>query len=71
MTRTDKAQGRSDAAYDRRLVEAIYAERSAYVLRVAARAGPVQGRTLQAITRNRYPAELADALAMFENASTA
>lgn len=63
----DAAQARDAAGYDRALVEAIYATRSAYVLRVAARAGlgTAQGRVLQSVTRNRYPAELAAALAMF------
>lgn len=64
----DAALGRTDAAYDRALVEAIYAERSAYVQRLAERTGvaSVQGRLLQSITRNRYPVELAAALAMFD-----
>jgi hypothetical protein len=68
VTKADAASGRDEAGYDRALVEAIYAERSAYVSRVAARAGlaSVAGRTLQSITRNRYPAELAAALAMFD-----
>ena len=63
----DAAQGRGDPGYDRALVEAIYADRTAYVQRLAARAGlgSAQGRTLQSITRARYPAELAAALAMF------
>lgn len=67
VTAADTAASRADVDYDRALVEAIYAERSAYVLRVAARAGAAtaQGRTLQSITRNRYPAELAAALALF------
>lgn len=68
VTGTDAALQRSGAGYDRALVEAIYAVRSAYVLRVATRAGlgSAQGRTLQSITRSRYPAELAAALAMFD-----
>jgi len=57
---------RDAAGYDRALVEAIYAERAAYVLRVAARAGGAQVRLLTAITRNRYPAERAAALAMLD-----
>lgn len=62
----DRSHDRAEAAYDRVLVEAIYAERSAYVLRVAARAGlsSTQGRILQSIARNRYPEELATARAM-------
>jgi hypothetical protein len=68
VTRADAGPARGDPGYDRALVEAIYAERSAYVLRLAARAGlgSAQGRLLQSITRNRYPAELAAALAMFD-----
>lgn len=71
VTRADAALAREAAGYDRALVAAIYAERSAYVLRVAARAGGAQGRVLTAITRNRYPAELAAALAMFASSTTA
>lgn len=71
--RADGACGRGAAGYDRTLVEAIYAERGAYVLRVAARAGPgsAQGRMLQSIARSRYPAELAAALAMLAEPVTA
>ncbi len=67
VVRADAGCARGEAAYDRALVQAIYAERSAYVLRVAARAGldSAQGRVLQSIVRSRYPAELAAALAMF------
>lgn len=65
----DAALDRTDAGYDRRLVEAIYAERSAYVRRVAARSGGAVRRTLEAVVRSRYPAELAAALAMFAPAS--
>jgi hypothetical protein len=73
VAQTDAGKGRGEAGYDRGLVEAIYAVRSAYVLRVAARAGlgSAQGRMLQSITRNRYPAELAAALAMFDAALAA
>lgn len=61
----DAALARADPGYDRRLVEAIYAERVAYVERVAARSGAAVRRTLQTVVRSRYPAELAAALAMF------
>lgn len=61
----DAALARSLESYDRRLVEAIYAERSAYVQRVAARGSAATRRTLEAVVRSRYPAELAAALAMF------
>jgi len=68
----DAACVRADAGYDRALVEAIYAERSAYVLRLASRAGAAsaEGRMLAAITRQRYPAERAAALAMFDAPSS-
>lgn len=71
VARADAMLAREVAGYDRALIEAIYAERTAYVLRVAARAGGSQGRVLEAITRNRYPAELAEALAMFESSTAA
>jgi hypothetical protein len=62
----DATLARGDAGYDRKLVEAIYAERSAYVLRVAARSGAAARRTLESVVRSRYPAERTAALAMFE-----
>jgi hypothetical protein len=67
VARADQAVARDGDGYDRRLVQAIYAEREAYVSRLAARAGTVSatGRMLAAIVRNRYPAELAQALALF------
>ena len=73
VARADAGPGRGDAGYDRALVEAIYEARSAYVLRIAARAGPgsAQGRMLQSIARNRYPAELAAALAMVRSPPSA
>lgn len=73
VDKADRARARADAGYDRALVEAIYAERTAYVLRVAARVGlgSTEGRMLQAITRSRYPAELAAALAMFDDPALA
>ena len=68
---TDNAMSRENADYDRRLIEAIYAERTRYVLRVAGRSGASARRTLASITRNRYPAELKAALAMFGETSIA
>lgn len=53
-------------AYDRALLETIYAKRTAYVLRVADRANAAAARTLRSITRNRYPAELEAAKAMLD-----
>lgn len=64
----DAGASRDDPGYDRRLIEAIYDQRSAYVLRVAARSGPASRRTLESIVRNRYPAERAAALAMLAEA---
>lgn len=60
----DAAAQRGDAAYDSGLIRAIYAARTAYVLRVADRCKGAAAATLQSITRNRYPAELAAALKM-------
>jgi hypothetical protein len=67
VARADQAGARDGDGYDRRLVQAIYAEREAYVSRLAARAGTgsATGRMLAAIVRNRYPAELAQALDLF------
>lgn len=65
----DAAVARDEAGYDRALVEAIYAERSAYVLRVAGRSSAAVRRTLELVVRDRYPAERAAALAMFEPAA--
>jgi hypothetical protein len=68
VNRADAAPGREAPAYDRALIEAIFAERSSYVLRLAARAGPAsaEARMFRSITRNRYPVELAAALAVLE-----
>jgi hypothetical protein len=63
VARADGSHDRAAAGYDRALVEAIYAERAAYVLRVAARSKQ-GGATLRSVVENRYPAELAAALAM-------
>ncbi|MEJ5978554.1 hypothetical protein WG901_18020 [Novosphingobium sp. PS1R-30] len=71
VARADAARARDATDYDRALVEAIYAERTAYVLRVAARTGGAQGRVLEAITRNRYPAERRAALEMLAKTATA
>ena len=58
------AIGKTGAGDPARLIEAIYAERTAYVLKVAGRYRGRQRALLENITRSRYPAELADALAM-------
>jgi len=54
------------ARFDRALIEAVYAVRSAYVTGVAAKADAGSRRTLQDIVRRRYPDELARALAMLD-----
>lgn len=61
----DRALPRGDPGYDRRLVEAIYGERAAYVARLAGRSSAPAARMLETILRNRYPAERTAALAMF------
>jgi len=66
VSQMDEVLTRDHPAYDRRLVKAIYAQRSAYVLRVAGRSGPAARNTLESITRTRYPEELKTALAMFD-----
>lgn len=65
----DAGLDRGAEAYDRGLVDAAYDQRSAYVLRVAARSGAAVRRTLESMARTRYPAERAAALAMFEDAA--
>ncbi|MCB2072989.1 MAG: hypothetical protein H6917_16135 [Novosphingobium sp.] len=64
----DAVLPRENDGFDRCLVEAIYARRTDYVLRLAARSRGGARRTLENVARNRYPAELAAALAMFEDA---
>lgn len=65
VRQADGAPGREDTDYDRMLVKAIYAVRTDYVLRVAARSSAAVRRTLEAVARGRYPAELGAALALF------
>lgn len=62
--RADAAAPRESASYDRALVEAIYAERCAYVLKIAARADPATRRTLTGLVEQRYADERRRALAM-------
>lgn len=66
IERTRMAMAAEVPGFDRQLVEDIYLERAAYVLRVAERSGAAERRVLQSIVRNRYPAELADVLKLFE-----
>lgn len=61
----DLNPGRNDAGFDVALVRAIYAERCAYLRKIAATADAGTRQTLNAILTNRYPDELARALAMF------
>lgn len=64
----DRDTDRSDPDYDRKLVEAIYKARTAYILAVAA--NPKKPKAVRdqliSITKNRYVKELANALAMFK-----
>ncbi|MCX7282684.1 MAG: hypothetical protein NTX28_01345 [Novosphingobium sp.] len=64
----DLACARTDPAYDRKLVESIYKRRTDYVLGVAAnpKLKKAEQDQLISITKNRYPAELAQALAMID-----
>ena len=65
----DRTSARTAPAYDRGLVEAIYAERAAYVRKLADTADPGARRTLLSLVTTRYPAERAAALAMFETSA--
>ncbi|MDE2619831.1 MAG: hypothetical protein KGL54_06680 [Sphingomonadales bacterium] len=65
----DAACARTAADYDARLIRAIYAERGAYVTRLAARLGGAAGDTLRTVASRRYPAECAAALAMLPPAA--
>lgn len=57
-----------DPDFDRRLIEAIYDVRSAYVLKVAERPrlGEGQRALLRSVVRNRFAAERRDALALLD-----
>lgn len=65
----DRDTSRSDPDYDCKLIEAIYEARTAYVLEVASNPKRPQAvrNQLISITQNRYPKELAKALAMLES----
>jgi len=71
IARTDARLPRNDPGYDRALLEAVYAERGDYVARLSRRGSPAVRRTLESVIRNRYPAELATALAMLADAPAA
>lgn len=67
---TDAQLARTDAGYDRALINNIYAERTSYVLNVARTNGSLSANEraqLISITENRYPAELRDALRMLDS----
>ena len=70
---TDTVTARTDPGYDRKLIEAAYAKRIAYVLKVASNDKLSAGTRNQliSITRSRYPAERAKALAMLDAAGPA
>jgi hypothetical protein len=60
----DKVCPRTYPAYDRALIEAIYAERIAYVRKLAESADRGARRTMLDLASKRYPSERAAALAM-------
>lgn len=66
VERVDTAIARDHADYARALIDAIYAERSAYVRKVAAnpRLPAGQCALLESLVTHRFAAERADALAM-------
>lgn len=66
VTAADAALARDDADFDRALLGAIYDARTAYVLGVAAKSAAGARRTLEGITRSRYPEERRAALAMLD-----
>jgi murein DD-endopeptidase MepM/ murein hydrolase activator NlpD len=69
VARTDRQFARTDARYDRALINNIYDRRTEYVLGVAANnRNPNERAQLIGITRNRYPNERADALALLDRA---
>ncbi|ATY32525.1 VgrG-related protein [Sphingomonas psychrotolerans] len=65
----DRSINRAAPDYDRKLIEAIYAARIAYVRGVAANGKLSAGERAQllSITQNRYPKELAKALALYDS----
>lgn len=66
---TDAQLARTDPGYDRALINNIYAARTDYVLNVARTSTSLtagERAQLVDVTRNRYPAELAQALAMLD-----
>lgn len=69
IDKTDAATARTAPAYDRKLIEAVYKRRIDYVLDVAKNKNNAGEKAqLISITQNRYPKELAKALAMYDGA---
>lgn len=68
----ERAGGAAGTDFDRRLVEAIYDARTAYVLRLAAspRLSAREAAQLRSIAVNRYPAERKAVTALFTSAIT-
>lgn len=66
VTEADRAGSRAAPGYDRALIAAIYAQRTAYVRAIAQRAGAAERVMLLGIASQRYPSELAAALAMLD-----
>jgi hypothetical protein len=67
VLRADALFTRAAHFYDEALVEAIYAVRTAYVERLAARSKGPTRQVLTNVATRRYPTERADALRMFSN----
>jgi hypothetical protein len=67
----DRDHDRAADTFDRALVEALYQARTAYVLGVAEnpKLSAAERKQLVSITRNRFPAELKDALALLDTAT--
>ena len=71
IDRVERDTNRADPDYDRKLVEAIYKARIAYVLAVAGnpKLPQAQRNQLVSITKNRYPKELEKARTMLAGAA--
>jgi hypothetical protein len=67
----DRDIERTDPAYERKLIQAIYTARIGYVLLVSQNPKLTAGERNQliSITKNRYPKELADALKLLDGAA--
>jgi hypothetical protein len=69
IDKVDRDTARDASDYDRKLIEAIYEVRIAYVLKAAQnpKLSMNERNQLVSITQNRYPSERTDALAMLGN----